>query len=354
MKTANKIVTIIAGLLLVIASALKAYQLLTEPVVSPAPWESRGFFVVVTPLEMGLGIWLLSGLFRKAGWAAAIAAYSIFMASTLYRAIIGSESCGCFGPIDVDPWITFFTVNVTILLGLLIFRPKDTKLLPPPWPSAAHFFGVAIPTFIFLPALVLVLIFNRPPDIGDGFVVVKPDKWQLTQPQEPARDKQPAERPSPQPQEPNDKTTDAADKQQSEKTQTEEDQEAGQEFPMLRYIDIADSLRKGIVVIVFWRHDCPDCHEAAAMYDNFSREMAGNEGAIRLAFIEVPPLGQANETIVPQDTLSLTGRLDSTIQWFNITTPFVAVITDGSLIKYWQGRAPSPDEILNAVFADGI
>ncbi len=353
MKTANTIATIIAGLLLVIAAALKSYQLLTEPIISTGFWESWEFFLIQIPLEMGLGIWLLCRLFRKAAWLAAVAAFGIFIVITLEKALAGAESCGCFGPVDVNPWVTLGAVDVTILLGLLIFRPKGQKLLPPPWPKAAHFFGAAIPTFILLPALVLVLIFNKPADTGENYVVVKPDKWQVTQPQpeKTTQDKEPVERPSQKPQEPNDKTTDAVEKQPLEKTPAEEEEEVTEEFPMLQYIDIADSLLNGVVVIVFWRHDCPDCHEAAPMYDKFSREMAGNEDVIRFAFIEVPPFGLPNETAVPEDTVCLTGRLDSTMQWFNITTPFVAVITDGSLIKYWQGQAPSPDVILNTIFS---
>jgi len=351
MQTGNRIITIIAAVFLIAASALKAYQLLIEPIVAPVFWESWEFYLIMIPLEMGLGIWLLCGLFRKAAWLVAIVAYVAFMGTTLYRGLIGADSCGCFGPIEVNPWITFFTINITILGGLLIFRPKGEKLLPPPWPKAAHFFGVAIPTFIFLPSLVFVLIFNKPPDIGQKYVVVRPDKWDVkTGPlEEPEANQQGGEIPrqvlTDQNQPAGD--TNSVSQKPSRQTALQTDEQL---WPMLDYIDIADSIRSGLVVVVLSRHDCPDCHEAIPEYDKFSRDMADDSSSLKFAFIEVPPFGSANETAVPEDTVCLTGRLDSTMEWLNITAPLVAVLMDGVLLEFWHGEAPEAEEILNIVF----
>jgi len=303
MKSANKIVTAVAGLVLIIASALKIEQLLTVPIISTGFWESWEFFLIQIPLELGLGIWLLCGLFKKAAWLAAVISFALFIAVTLQKALAGYESCGCFGRVDVNPWITLTAVDVSLFLGLLIFRPIGLKLLPPPWPSAKRFFGVAIPTFIILAVIELILAFNKPPDETSKYIVVRPEN-------------------------------------QTSSKQTSE------EWPMLEHIDIADSLTSGIVVVLLYHLDCPGCKEAIELYDRTSRELAGSEDAIRFAFIEIPPYTSEQNGLIPPDTPCLAGRLDTGREWY-ITSPFVVVLVDGSLVKSWQAEVPELDEILD-------
>jgi len=327
METANRIVTAVVGLVLIIASVLKIHQLLTEPIISEGFWESWEFFLIQIPLEMGLGIWLLSGLFKKAAWVVAVLAFGVFIVVTLQKALAGAESCGCFGRVHVDPWITLAMVDVTLFLAMLIFRPKGQKLLPPPWPSAKHFFGVAIPTFILMAVIIPTLYFNKPPDRTDRYEVVRPEEWTK---QVPAGEKKMGGR-------------------QTSPTQTGQEQ-ISKEWPMLKHIDIADSLRSKIVVVLLYHNDCPDCWEAIPLYDQMGRELAGDEDSIRIAFIEVPPYGPEQDSPIPAETPCLTGRLDSSKEWY-VTTPLVVVIQNGTVIKSWEAEAPELDEILKAVFA---
>ena len=163
-----------AGLVLITAGFLKFHYLLTEPTLGQGFWESWEFFLILIPLEIGLGIWLLSGLFRKAAWLVAVISFGIFMAFTLQKGLAGAEFCDCFGQIHSNPWITLLTIDIPLFLGLLMFRPVGQKLLPPPWPSAKHFFSIAIPTFILLGTLVLILILNKPPEKTAKYEAVKP------------------------------------------------------------------------------------------------------------------------------------------------------------------------------------
>jgi len=357
MKTANTIVMTIAGLMLLIASVLKSYQLVTEPIVSAGFWESWLFFVIQIPLEVGLGIWLVCGLFRKAAWLLGVLGFVVFMAVTVQKGLAGAESCGCFGPIQVNPWVTFAGIDLTLFLGLVIFRPKGEKLLPPPWPSAKHFFAVAIPTFILLPSMVLLLVFNKPPDKTESYVVVRPEQWTAKTEQQPVSppgntQQQPPQQPDTNTKaaQPDDRPagTDANDIGKARAGKLGKVKEA---WPMLDYIDIADQLSKGIFIVVFFRHDCPDCHDAIPIYDQFGRDL-GTESELKFAFIEVPPFGPPEENPVPADTPCLTGILDPTVDWYNITTPFVVAIKDSSVLKYWQAEAPEPDKLLDAIFAD--
>ncbi len=312
----------IAGLFLLGASVLKIHQLLTEPVISKGFWESWEFFLIQIPLELGLGVWLVSGLFRKAAWLLAVLAFGLFIGVTLQKGLTGAESCGCFGRVHVNPWVTLSAVDIPLFVLLLFFQPKGLKLLPPPWPAAKHFFGVAIPTFLLLAVVEPVLIFNKPPEKTDKYEVVKPQDWTV---------KQPATEPQ------------TTDKEPVEKTVAEE-------WPMLKHIDIADSLKTGIAVVLLYHFDCPTCREAIPMYDQMCRDLSGGEDAIRFAFVEIPPYCQNEDSPIPPGTTCLTGKLDSSKEWY-IATPLVVLIQDGSVIKSWEAVAPEFDEILTVLSA---
>jgi len=318
-KIANQIVMVVTGLVLIIATVLKIHHLLTEPIISESFWQSWQFFLIQIPLELGLGIWLVCGLFRKAAWVAAVLSFGLFIIVTLQMGLAGAESCGCFGRVHVNPWITLSVVDIPLFLGLLIFRPKGLKLLPPPWPSAKHFFGVAIPTSVLIGIIIPVLIFNKPPDKTDRYEVVRPEEWIG---KEPAGGKQ-----------------------------TAEEEQVGKEWTMLRHIDIADSLRSNIVVAVLYSTECDSCHDAVALYDRMSRDMGGDEDSIQFAFIEIPPYGSEQDSFIPADTSCLTGRLDSSKDWY-IKTPLVVAIQNGSVVEFWEAESPELDEILDAVFAE--
>ena len=167
---------VVTGLVLIVAAVLKIHQLLTEPIISKGFWESWEFFLIQIPLELGLGIWLVCGLFRKAAWVVTVLVFGLFIALTLQKGLIGAESCGCFGRVKVNPWVTLSVIDIPLFLGLVIFRPRGLKLLPPPWPPKGHFFGIAIPTFIVIGAIMPVLIFNKPPDKTDKYEVVRPEE----------------------------------------------------------------------------------------------------------------------------------------------------------------------------------
>ncbi|GAG52784.1 unnamed protein product, partial [marine sediment metagenome] len=76
MKTANKIVMTLCGLLLLFAAVMKFNQLLTEPIITERFWETRPFLIAHVPFEIALGICLLSGLFRKAGWLVGLVTFA--------------------------------------------------------------------------------------------------------------------------------------------------------------------------------------------------------------------------------------------------------------------------------------
>ena len=95
MKSASDIVMKLLGILLLTAATLKGWQLLTEPMTNNDIWTNRTFLIFTVDLEIALGIWLLSGLLKKAAWLATISYLSMFSVITIYKGIAGAESWGC-------------------------------------------------------------------------------------------------------------------------------------------------------------------------------------------------------------------------------------------------------------------
>ncbi len=334
----------IAGLLLIVASALKAHQMLTEPIVSKGLWESWHFFLIAVPLEMGLGIWLVSGLFRKAGWLLGVLSFGFFIGVTAYKAATGELSCGCFGKVSVNPWITLLTIDVPLFLLLLIFFPRGEKLLPPPWPHPFHCLAVAIPACLFLGALVPTLVFNKPPDRGETYVVIKPGNWQVN--------------PKPKPNhvpivvdpniEPNLTVPIVEPNLPAHQTAAEPNEADLPDWQlMLNHVDIADQLRTGVKIVLFYHYDCPDCAVAIPLYNQYSKELASDE-EIQFAFIKGPPYGPEDQDPVLADTTALVGKLDQSRDWI-FESPLIFLLKDGRLVKWWLVEYPDFDRLLQII-----
>jgi hypothetical protein len=354
----------IAGLFLIVASCFKVYQLLTVPLPAEPLIDTWLFSVIQIPLELGLGIWLVSGLFKKAGWLIALIGYGCFIGVTSWRFATGQESCGCFGSFHVDPKITLFTIDIPVFLGLAIFRPKNEKFLPPPWPNTVHFFIVSILTAIILSALVPTIIFNKP-----NKVIINPNKWvntpnsnsQKQQPPTPEPNEldnnnqqsppiEPEPIPDGQPQKVNNGST-------TEKpTQPDDNDTAKEAQPdwenILELIDIADTIRTDIKITVLHRHDCQNCHEALPLIEKYANEFGTDEDSIRIVLIELPPFGKSKEYEIPEDTKCLLGKY--TGKELFVSTPVIVLTIDGAAKKVWasENDFPTFNDLIDAMMAE--
>ena len=315
MKKASNIVVKILAIVLLAAAVLKGWQLLTEPVANSDTWSYRPFLILTVELEFALAIWLLSGLFKKAAWLVSLLCFSAFSAITLYKGSTGAESCGCFGSVHVNPWITLFAIDLPAVIALSIFRPglsfppalsflrkqesmkNLVKEFLTPLPSAPRFAMTAFLTLAILGISAPILAFNEPPQITSRYEVLEPETW------------------------------------------------VGQKLPILEHIDIAESLKTGTWLVLFYHYDCPDCAMAIPKYEKITRNLAGNEDFLRIALIAVPPYGQGP---VSENSPCTLGRLAETKEWF-VTTPAVALLTDGKVTSAWEEKAPDLDTILQNI-----
>jgi len=122
---ASDIVLKALGLLLLTAAILKGHELLTVPVANNDIWSYRPFLVFQVEFELALGIWLLSGVFKRFAWMVTLTCFGLFCCVTLYKGIAGAASCGCFGTVQVNPWITLLAVDLPATVALVLFRPRN-------------------------------------------------------------------------------------------------------------------------------------------------------------------------------------------------------------------------------------
>jgi len=309
MTKPNNILLKALGLLLLVAAVLKGAQLLTQPVADSDIWSSRPFLVFQVEFELALAIWLLSGLFKKAAWLAALLCFSLFSFVTLYKAVTGAVSCGCFGSVHVNPWLTLLIIDIPAVIALLIFRPSLPVLrsqesikalireLLAPLPSLLR---LALSASIGLLALAVttpILALNKPAAVTSSYEILEPEAW------------------------------------------------PGKQLPILEHIDIADQLKTGNWLILLYHHDCHDCTEAIPKYERIAHDLAGNGDFLRIALIEVPPYGPPLAT---SDSPCMLGRLANTKEWF-VTTPAVALLTHGTVNHAWEAKAPDFDTILSKI-----
>ena len=90
--SANDIVLKVLGLLLLTAAVLKGHELLTVPMANNDVWTWRPFLIFQVEFELALGIWLLSGLFKRLAWLAALLCFALFCGVSLYKALTGAAS----------------------------------------------------------------------------------------------------------------------------------------------------------------------------------------------------------------------------------------------------------------------
>ncbi len=73
--------------------------------------------------ELLLGLWLVSGWQAGASRLAALAFFGLLAAVSLWLALEGQSSCGCFGRIPIHPWATLI-FDLSAMSSLAVFRPR--------------------------------------------------------------------------------------------------------------------------------------------------------------------------------------------------------------------------------------
>jgi hypothetical protein len=303
------LVRVALGVILLVAAGLKAHQLATDPFVTlahlshlpsgeglarfPLPlgegWvralapflQSRLFLIGIVEFEVLLGLLLLSGILPRLTWASSLLCFGGFALVSLYKALSGDASCGCFGKVPINPWYTG-ALDLAIVVSLLRWRPRG--LSRPYFPtfgrSAAVFaiwLSVGLPAAFAMDSLNPATLAQDGVIVGDGnLVILEPQKW------------------------------------------------VGRRFPLLPYIEeisksvkpgqppLRERLLEGEWFVVLYRHGCPKCQKLLERYRrNAERGKCGVGQGITVAIIEIPPVAEATSV----DWCEV-GTLKDAYRWF--------------------------------------
>lgn len=287
-------VRISVAAILLLASALKAHQLATQPAIESSLLTSRWFLASVVEGELLLGLSLAFGIWLQYTWWVTAACFALFGAVALGRALSGQLSCGCFGHVEVNPWWTFVLDLACVASLLLTFRLRLASLSARAsgWRLVgflASFLLVSAPTGLAVTGLDTDRIDLNGQIIGDtGIIVLEPNKW------------------------------------------------VGRRFPLFRYVDIARELSEGEWTVIFYHHDCPSCQQAIPYYVHLARQTSDQVTSPRVAFIEIPPFGIA--TGLPADSDAQVGRLLEQREWF-IESPTEVTLREGFVTGHSNSEA---------------
>jgi len=113
---------VMLGLLLLGAAAFKAYSLWNDTAQPVGIFSSLRIQIAVIQIEALLGLWLLSGLNSQVARWVALGWFLCLGAASLYLGIEGESSCGCFGRLKVNPWLTV-ALDLTAVGALFLWRP---------------------------------------------------------------------------------------------------------------------------------------------------------------------------------------------------------------------------------------
>ena len=130
---------VVAGILF-LAAGLKAYQLATAPlppVVQSSVFtpllellNDRYFLMGVVVSEILFALILVVDIWRQWTWLLSLLGFSAFAVISMIKGLSGESSCGCFGTITVNPWITL-GLDLVIVACLAVFRERVDWAFPP-------------------------------------------------------------------------------------------------------------------------------------------------------------------------------------------------------------------------------
>jgi Protein of unknown function (DUF1573) len=117
----REIVAFLSGGVLVLAAGVKSYFLGLEAGGDFS--QEQGAGLLRSLAEFSLGLWILSGAWRRRAWAVSVFWFATCLCWSLAHWWSGAASCGCAGRVTISPLVSA-SLSLILLAGLLTFRPR--------------------------------------------------------------------------------------------------------------------------------------------------------------------------------------------------------------------------------------
>ena len=126
-RSGYDLVRILAAAVLLIAAGLKCAQLSSEPVLGHSILDNRWLLMGLVEFELLFGFWLLANVTPRLNWLLLVGCFSAFTCVSLYKALSGYATCGCFGAVRISPWYSG-TVDLAFVAALLLWPPLSIRV----------------------------------------------------------------------------------------------------------------------------------------------------------------------------------------------------------------------------------
>lgn len=236
--------------------------------------------LVIAQIEILLACLLIAGVLPQITVKLTGVLFLIFILFSLYRAISGEESCGCFGALTVSPWVTLI-LNSLCLVGLYSLSSRHHARIPKgrTVPALTAYFLIAFsslawPAFASSDPTLETLVEGPGVSHLQGMILLEPEQW------------------------------------------------VGQPFPLtnsLKSDQELPSIDQDNWIILFHHHDCPKCNESRPRYASLGQTKEN------ILLVEVPPFGSTGSLKV---TDCLTANLSADQEWF-IQAPIEVRLKNG-------------------------
>lgn len=312
-----EVVRVVLGLILLAAAALKTHELATRPALDLNILSYRWSLALLVQVQIFLGLWWVSGLYKRLAWLSAVVCFAFFTGVTIYEGLAGYESCGCFGVVEVHPWHTL-VFDLVALAALLIFRPELSRRYPV---SRGRLRAATVAVLMIaggLSAAVLIAGYEPARLTDTGEIVSGKDQ---------------------------------TDRTAGEVVVLEPENWLDKQFPLLKHIDVGGKLQSGHWEVVLYHYTCPGCREEIERIEQLAQMLGGWSEAGGVALISIPPHAPRGQKIVPPDTACLTGKLSDEHDWF-VSTPVLLTLTDGVVTQVrGSANSQSPGDAHNGLNA---
>jgi hypothetical protein len=257
--------------------------------------DSLWFRVALINVEFVLAAWVLSRWHLRTARLVLNGVFAIFGVYAIALALGGRRSCGCFGVVEINPWITG---SFDLLLATILYwsRSAVRKTFPP----GLRLMVVGSCLVLAITCCIAVAANSTKQtqtvsseklliDASRKLVVLEPDSWK------------------------------------------------GSTFPLAAFINEGTQLMNGDWVVVLYHADCSDCQKAIPAYERMAEANSG-KSAIHLAFIALSERDREAGRSLFHSIIPMHGQLASSHHWFT-ATPVTLHISDGKVTNTAVGEA---------------
>jgi hypothetical protein len=256
--------------------------------------------VLLIPIEVLVGVWLISGRQSRAAWCVALSLFACFAGHSFVSGIRNETTCGCFGGAVVTPWIAF-TIDLAAILLLCYTVPRSNRTAIAASVDETEA-SIVSPCCFRYDWRTMLLTLTGGVMIGSSTALVISDP--------------------------------SSSRNQNGAIDVIMQPSAwiGTRFPILEQIDIGQQIEHGRWIVVLYRYDCPTCQTLVAHYETSSLVWSSRETSARVALVEIPPYDAERSDVSRDTSRVLHGHVAADRDWV-VTTP-VEIELEDSIVTH--------------------